>query len=108
MGSRVIVYVAFSPDGRTHACGSGDNTSPLTHLWDLTTGHRSDLPGSGWVTFSPGGRFLAVASGGNQLWPWELPHRRRRAMLHVADRTDFVAFSPYGKTLACGGGEINY
>ncbi|MCO6006770.1 hypothetical protein NE236_17430 [Actinoallomurus purpureus] len=104
-GSWMIVCLAFSPDGRTLTCGSGADTRPPTHLWDLATGHRTDLPGSGWVTFSPDGRLLAVASGDNRLWLWEMAHRRRIATLRVADRTDFAAFSPDGTTLACGGGE---
>ncbi|GAB3986965.1 hypothetical protein GCM10029978_103790 [Actinoallomurus acanthiterrae] len=37
-----------------------------------------------------------------------MPERYKLATLHIAERTDLAAFSPDGKTLACGGGEPNY
>ena len=69
---RPYYALAFSPDGTVLAAGGGDETHGEVTLWDPATGnHRGDLPmshvlscrGGTCVTFSPGGKLLAV--GGN-------------------------------------------
>jgi RNA polymerase sigma factor (sigma-70 family) len=103
-----IEAVAFSPDGKTLATRQGN----AVHLRDATTGdeiRRIALPeanprsDTGWLTFAPDGKALAVASEGKVIHLVDLdkgtvvrsfPHR------HVVFAT---AFSPDARLLAGGG-----
>jgi WD40 repeat protein len=105
-----IPAVAFSPDGKTLAVSSDDNTMML---WDiagsprlLTTLTMTGYTGEG-IAFSPDGRTLATgwnrASGnGDTLILWDVSDPARPVRLATRTGTDAeqLAFSPDGRLLA--------
>ena len=99
-----VSCVDYSPDGRTLASGSWDNTiilwnSPDDYLVTLT-GH-TDFVAS--VAFSPNGKTLASGSWDNTIRLWDVASRESIAILEGhTDRVLAVAFSPDGRTLASG------
>jgi sugar lactone lactonase YvrE len=95
--SSSVRSVAFSPDGKTIATGSWDNT---VKLWNLEgkeiqtlKGHSS---GVNSVAFSPDGKTIATGSGDNTVKLWNLEGKGRISGVLS------VAFSPDGKTIATG------
>ncbi|HSV65975.1 MAG TPA: caspase family protein [Mycobacteriales bacterium] len=118
-GNAPVYAVAFSPDGKTLATGSGNKT---VRLWNPTTGKLIGSPLTGHtdpifgppltghtdsvnaVAFSPDGKTLATGCGDGTVRLWN-PITRQPIGSPLTGHTDSVnavAFSPGGKTLATG------
>jgi len=103
--SRLILAVAFSPDGTRLASGSTDTT---VRLWD-TTGDRDPMTlqkhtgPTNVLAFSPDGKMLASGSTDKTVQLWDTTTGEPRATLtgHLNGITA-LAFSPDGRTLVSG------
>jgi serine/threonine protein kinase/Tol biopolymer transport system component len=102
-----VYSVAFSPDGKTLASGSRDQT---IKLWGVSTGKcTTSLTGHTRVVhsvaFSPDGKTLASGSRDQTIKLWDVSTGKCTATLTGHTESVYsVAFSPDGKTLAsCSG-----
>ncbi|MBP5976887.1 ribosome assembly protein 4, partial [Brasilonema sp. CT11] len=103
--SSSVNSVAFSPDGKTLASGSSDNS---IKLWDVATGkqlktlegHSSSVKS---VAFSADGKTLASGSSDNSIKLWDVTTGKQLKTINGhSSSVNSVAFSADGKTLASG------
>ena len=100
----LVNYLTFSPDGKWLVSASNDKT---LKAWDLETGvcistlrgHSAEVLA---VAFSPVGDQIASCAKDNTIRIWSSTTFLPIMVLHRPQTTVSIAYSPDGKSIACG------
>jgi WD40 repeat protein len=101
-----VFSLFFSPDGKSLASAGINNT---VTVWDVATGKiRLTLtPGVTLLGFSPDGMLIGGSSGSGDIFLWDAATGEERFVLQGHQNlVPAAAFSPDGRLLASGSGEI--
>src|SRR5262249_11615047 len=98
----LVRSVAFSPDGKTRAAGTGAPSAPLVRLWDVESGkelysikgHTAEVT---QVVFLPDGKSLLSASLDGTLRLWEVSSGKELRKLEHTGGVYDTAVSPDGR-----------
>lgn len=108
-----VESLAFSPDSRTLASGTGFFDKTI-RLWDIETGssrivtdpnwtetqHKSEVTVAASLAFSPDGQTLASGMKSGDIYLWETATGAKKKMLRGhSGRISQIFFSPDGQTL---------
>ncbi|QTR50994.1 WD40 domain-containing protein [Candidatus Thiothrix anitrata] len=100
--------LAYSPDGKVIASGSGDNT---VRLWEAATGKElKTLSGHSdsvyALAYSPDGKVIASGSDDNTVRLWDAATGKALNTFNGhSDSVSTLAYSPDGKVIASGSGD---
>src|SRR5205807_2640991 len=111
VNSASMECLAFSPDGKTVAVGTGNGS---IQLWDVVarrqltrlSGHRHSVNS---VAFSPDGKVLVSGSADRTVRRWDVGTSNELGTFFGHERAVMaVAFSPDGRLVASGGGSVHF
>ena len=100
-----VFGIAFSPDGKMVASGSGDGT---VKVWDTSTGnlvqnYSAKASRVFSVVYSPNGSWLAAGTEANGVMLWQPATKAGRALEGHRGAVSAAVFSPTGALMATGG-----